>query len=94
MPLWLRRLATMLPAVAVIAWGVDATQALVTSQIVLSLVLPVPVAALIYFGASRRVMGTLANRPATTVLAGGAAAVILALNGLLLLRLGGVELPL
>jgi manganese transport protein len=93
MPLWLRRLATMLPAIAVIAWGIDATEALITSQIVLSLVLPVPVAALIYFGARRSVMGALANRPTTTALAGAAAVVILTLNALLLLRLGGVALP-
>ena len=46
-PLWVRRLATMIPAVIVVAIGVNSTQALVLSQVVLSLVLPVPMIALL-----------------------------------------------
>src|SRR5207237_9773701 len=41
-PLWVRRLVTMLPAFAVVALGVDTTKALVLSQVVLSLTLPPP----------------------------------------------------
>jgi manganese transport protein len=46
-PLWVRRLATMIPAVIVVAMGVDPTRALVLSQVVLSLVLPVPMVAML-----------------------------------------------
>ena len=60
-PLWLRRLVTMAPTVLVVAWGVDVTEALIVSQVVLSLVLPVPMTAVIYFTGSRRIMGPLAN---------------------------------
>src|SRR4051812_11664147 len=41
-PLWLRRLITMAPAFGVVALGVDATRALILSQVALILVLPVP----------------------------------------------------
>src|SRR5882757_11584837 len=41
-PLWLRQLVTMAPAFVVVALGVDATRALVLSQVALSLILPIP----------------------------------------------------
>ncbi len=83
-PLWLRRLLTMAPTVVVVFVGLDPTQSLFYSQVVLSLVLPIPVAALIYFTRRRDIMGTLVNRRGTTVLVTLVAAVILALNGVLL----------
>ena len=46
-PMWVRRAVTMVPAVVVVAMGVQATDALVLSQVVLSLVLPVPMIALL-----------------------------------------------
>ncbi len=46
-PMWVRRAVTMVPAVVVVAMGVNATNALVLSQVVLSLVLPVPMIALL-----------------------------------------------
>ena len=58
-PLWVRRLVTMVPAVVVVAIGVDPTQALVLSQVVLSLVLPVPMIALLVLSGRRDVMGAL-----------------------------------
>ncbi len=61
-PIWLRRLITMVPAIIVVGLGVDATQALVVSQIVLSLVLPVPVVALLIITSDARVMGRFAIR--------------------------------
>eukprot|EP01037_Dinobryon_pediforme_P006628 gene6628-6696_t len=48
-PIWLRRAVTMLPAFVVVAMGVDATQALVNSQVVLSIALPFPLVALVLF---------------------------------------------
>jgi manganese transport protein len=83
-PLWVRRLVTMLPAVAVVALGLDVTQTLVVSQVILSFVLPVPVIALVLLTARGRTMGSMVNRPWVTVAAVAAAATILALNGVLL----------
>ena len=50
-PLWLRRLVVMAPSFAVVAAGMDITHALVLSQVVLSLVLPIPMVALVRFPA-------------------------------------------
>ncbi len=56
-PIWLRRLVTMVPAFAVVAAGYNATDALVLSQVVLSIALPVPMIALIVFISRRDIMG-------------------------------------
>ncbi|MBE3551800.1 MAG: Nramp family divalent metal transporter [Kyrpidia tusciae] len=89
-PVWLRRVVTMIPAVIVVALGVDPTRTLVISQVVLSLVLPVPVITLIYFARRKDIMGTLVNRRLTTWVASVVAAVVTVLNGLLIYQaLGG-----
>jgi len=88
-PLWVRRLVTMAPAV-IVAWlGLDPTRTLVISQVVLNFVLPIPVIALIVFTRRRDVMGTLVNRRTTTLFASVCAAVILLLNILLIYQTGG-----
>ncbi len=92
-PLWLRRLITMIPSFVVVALGVNATQALVISQVVLSLVLPVPMIALLMLTARRDVMGDFANSRLTSAAATIAAAIVLSLNALLLLQTAGVPLP-
>ena len=92
-PLWLRRLVTMAPSFAVVALGVDGTQALVLSQVVLSLILPVPMIALLVLTRRREVMGSYANGRLTMVTAIAAATVVLVLNLLLVLQLAGVPLP-
>lgn len=92
-PIWLRRLVTMLPAFAVIAAGVDATQALVMSQVVLSLALPVPMIALVAFTSKRSVMGEFANGRLTRVAAILGSAIVLTLNLVLLLQTFGVPIP-
>jgi manganese transport protein len=92
-PLWFRRVVTMIPSFVVVALGVNATQALVLSQVVLSLVLPVPMIALLVLTARRDVMGDFVNRRVTSVAAIIAAAVVLALNAILLLQTAGVPLP-
>jgi manganese transport protein len=89
-PLWVRRLATMVPAVVIVAIGVDSMQALVMSQVVLSLVLPVPMIALLVLSGRRDVMGAFANRRMTQVFAIAAAGVVLALNLVLLLQTAGI----
>ena len=83
-PLWVRRVVTMLPAVAVVALGLNVTQTLIVSQVILSFVLPVPVIALVLLGAHRKIMGELVNRPFVTALAVCAAVAILLLNGVLI----------
>jgi manganese transport protein len=90
-PLWVRRLATMIPAVVVVAMGVDSTWALVLSQVVLSLVLPVPMIALLVLSGRRDVMGSFVNRRTTQVGAVVAAVMVLVLNLLLLLQTAGVS---
>ncbi|RQH06589.1 Nramp family divalent metal transporter [Paraburkholderia dinghuensis] len=92
-PVWLRRLVTMVPSFAVVGFGVNATQALVASQVVLSLALPVPMAALVWFTSRADVMGTYRNRRFTVWLAVTGAAIVLALNTVLLLGIGGVAVP-
>jgi manganese transport protein len=92
-PLWLRRLVTMAPPIIVIWIGVDPTRALVLSQVILSLVLPVPVIALVVFTRRRSLMGEFVNRRLTSVAAITGAATILVLNGVLITQTLGVPLP-
>jgi manganese transport protein len=92
-PIWLRRLVTMAPAFVVVAIGVNATQALVVSQVVLSLVLPIPMIALVLFTRRRDIMGEFANSTLVDVVAIAGSAVILALNAVLLLQTFGVPIP-
>jgi manganese transport protein len=92
-PLWARRLVTMVPAFVVIAMGMRATEALVMSQVVLSLMLPVPMIALVYFTSRRDVMGEFVNSGVIKALAILAAGVVIALNVLLLLLAAGIDVP-
>ena len=92
-PLLIRRLVTMLPAFVVVAIGVDPTRALVLSQVVLSLALPVPMVALVVFTRRRSVMGPFANGPLTQAAAVAGAAVVLGLNMVLLAAAFGVPVP-
>jgi manganese transport protein len=86
-PLWLRRGVTMAPALVVIVIGLDPTRTLVLSQVVLSFGLPFAIIPLVLFTRDRKLMGPLVNRRPTTVLAGLAAALIVALNLFLLCKL-------
>jgi manganese transport protein len=89
-PLVQRRLLTMVPAMAVLIIGVDATAALVWSQVVLSFGVPFALIPLIWLVRRRDVMGDLAVGPAVTMAAGVIAALIIALNAVLIIRtLGG-----
>jgi len=92
-PLWVRRLVTMAPTIIVIWMGVNPTRALVISQVVLSLVLPVPVIALVAFTRRRSLMGEFVNRRLTSGVATVAASVILVLNVVLLVQVFGLPLP-
>jgi manganese transport protein len=92
-PIFLRRLITMLPAFVVVALGVNATQALVYSQVVLSLALPAPIIALTLFTRNRALMGEFVNSRLMNGLAIAGTAVIMTLNVVLLLQTFGVKLP-
>jgi manganese transport protein len=92
-PIWLRRVITMVPAFVVVAMGVNATNALVVSQVVLSIALPLPMIALVLFTCRRDIMGAFVNKPLTNVVAVGGTLVILALNAVLILHTFGVPLP-
>jgi manganese transport protein len=91
-PLWVRRLVTMLPAFGVVALGVNATNALVISQVVLSLALPVPMIALVAFTRRADIMGSFANRSLLHSAAVLGTVVIVALNVALLLQMVGVPI--
>jgi len=79
-PSWVRRLATMVPSLIVIALGLDPTRTLVISQVVLSFGLPFAIIPLALFTAKREVMGVLVNRRLTTLAAAAAAALVVLLN--------------
>ncbi|GGJ07779.1 divalent metal cation transporter MntH [Alicyclobacillus cellulosilyticus] len=83
-PVWVRRLVTMLPSIAVVASGADPMQVLVLSQVVLSLALPAPLLTLLYFTNRRRFMGALVNPWWLKWLARLITAAILVLNAVLL----------
>ncbi|MEA2476869.1 MAG: manganese transport protein [Actinomycetota bacterium] len=85
-PLWVRRLVTMAPALVIIAIGLDPTRTLVLSQVVLSFGIPFALIPLVAFTAKGSLMGVLRNRWPTTVTAAGLAALISALNVLLLYK--------
>jgi manganese transport protein len=89
-PVWTRRLTTMLPAFVVVALGVNATKALVLSQVVLSIALPLPMIALLIFTRRADLMGPFANSRLTQGLALTGAGAVLLLNGFLIFQtLGG-----
>src|SRR5205814_3158678 len=68
-PLFLRRLVTMIPAFVVIGLGLDPTRTLVISQVVLSFGIPFALIPLVMFTSRRDVMGALVNRKTTVVAA-------------------------
>ena len=86
-PMWIRRVGTMLPSFIVIALRLDPTRTLVLSQVVLSFGLPFAVIPLVYFTAKRDVMGVLVNSRVTTIIGWLVATLIVALNVFLLYQL-------
>jgi manganese transport protein len=84
-PLWLRRSLTSLPALALILSGADPSEVLVFSQVVLSFGIPFALVPLVQFTSRRDLMGELVNRRVTSMAGWAIAAVVIALNGYLLL---------
>ena len=85
-PLFLRRLITMLPALVVLAIGLNPSRSLVISQVVLSFGIPFALIPLLIHCRNRSVMGTLVNRRLTTGIATVVVALIVSLNVFLLYR--------
>jgi manganese transport protein len=83
-PVWVRRLVTMLPALIVIGIGLDPSRTLVLSQVVLSFGIPFALIPLVMFTSKREIMGGLVNHRATTIVATIVAALISGLNVFLL----------
>jgi manganese transport protein len=92
-PIWLRRVITMVPAFVVVAYGVNATEALVVSQVILSIALPLPMIALLMFTRRPDIMGEFADGRVTRIAAVVATVLVLSLNVVLILQTFGVPIP-
>jgi manganese transport protein len=92
-PIWVRRLVTMVPAFVVVGLGANATNALVISQVVLSLALPLPMVALLIFTRNADIMGRFANSRLTHAAAIAGTVIVLLLNAFLILQTLGVTIP-
>lgn len=79
-PIFLRRAVTMAPALVVLAIGLPTTETLVISQVVLSFGIPFALVPLILVTRRADIMGSLVNRPVTTLAASAIAATIISLN--------------
>jgi manganese transport protein len=89
-PLALRRLITMTPALIVLALGLDASRSLVISQVVLSFGIPFALVPLVMLTRRKDIMGPLVNRRLTTFVAAIVAALISLLNVFLLAQTFGI----
>jgi manganese transport protein len=83
-PLFLRRIVTMLPALLILAIGVNPSSALIISQVALSFGIPFALIPLVIFCRNRELMGDLVNSRLTNVAAYGVVGVIVSLNVFLL----------
>jgi manganese transport protein len=92
-PIWLRRVITMVPAFGVVGYGVNATQALVVSQVVLRIALPLPMIALLKFTGRADIMGKFVNGRITRVAVVVATVLVLGLNAFLIVQTFGVPIP-
>jgi len=89
-PLWVRRLVTMIPAFVVIGLGLDPSRTLVLSQVVLSFGIPFALIPLVMFTSRRDLMGVLVNRRLTVAAAWAIAGLISGLNVFLLVQTFGI----
>lgn len=83
-PIYLRRAITMIPPLAIIVTGVNATDALVVSQVILSFGIAFAIIPLIIFTSNKKIMGNLVNHKVTQILSWIIAALIIGLNVFLL----------
>jgi manganese transport protein len=86
-PIYLRRLITIIPAIIVIAMGLDELKVLLLSQAVLSFGIPFALVPLVILTNRRRVMGEFRNNRATTIAGWAVASLIIGLNCMLLIQI-------
>lgn len=82
-PLVVRRLVTLIPAIVILLVGIEPTWALVISQVVLSLGIPFALIPLVWFTGRTQIMGRHRNAPWVRVAAWASVGLIVALNLLL-----------
>jgi manganese transport protein len=92
-PIFVRRLVTMLPAFVIVALGANATNALVVSQVVLSIALPLPMISLLIFTSRSDIMGRFVNTRLTFFAALIGTVIVLLLNVFLILQTLGIPIP-
>ncbi len=92
-PIWVRRVVTMIPTVVVVAMGLNATATLIMSQVILSLALPFPMISLAMFTRRRDIMGAMASSRLTNAVAVAGAGIICLLNAILIWQTVGLPLP-
>lgn len=83
-PVNIRRLVTMIPALIIIAIGINPMNALVLSQVALSFILPFPIMQMLTIAKRKDLMGTLVNKPITRFIGVLIAIIIISLNAVLL----------
>jgi manganese transport protein len=83
-PLFLRRLVTMMPGLIILGIGLNPSRSLVISQVVLSFGIPFALVPLLIFCRNRDIMGTLVNHRLTTTVATVVVFLIVSLNVFLL----------
>ncbi|ARR51010.1 divalent metal cation transporter [Photobacterium damselae subsp. damselae] len=86
-PMWVRRSVTMIPSFIVIGLGLDTTQILVMSQVVLSFGIALAIIPLLMFTNSERLMGEFKNTKTVNILGVVIVILVLALNGYLMVTL-------
>ena len=79
-PLLTRRIITIIPAIIIVAIGLDPTQSLIISQVILSFGIPFALLPLLMVTASKKIMGKQVNHAAITWLLGFITAIIIVLN--------------
>jgi len=79
-PVWIRRIITIVPSMIVILLGLDPSKTLVFSQVVLSFGLPFTIIPLVLFTSNPKIMGVLVNKRITTLLASVIAGIVVILN--------------
>lgn len=79
-PLLLRRVVTIIPAIIIVAIGIDPTRALIVSQVALSIGIPFALIPLLLVTASKKIMGDMVNTKLITMTLAAATTIIVALN--------------
>lgn len=85
-PIYLRRVITMLPPLIIIILGVNPSKALVVSQVILSFGIAFALVPLIMFTSNKKIMGELVNHRVTTICAWVISVLVIFLNLFLLYK--------